>query len=369
MMRSQHTVGKRSHLSLLVSLLGTIIGSLIIVSLLSAIGWDASALLRVGKDDPGIIGYVEERLDHVRPVAPLGHDGKYYFIQAHDPLLLDPDENATLIDRPVYRTQRMLYPLLASAGGLLRGWAVVWSLIVVNLLAIALGTWATSRLAVSLGSSPWLGLAFALNPGVIFELIIDGAGALGWALAVLGVWLIVEGRHTGAVVALAFAVLAREAMILVAFGLAIRLWKTDRTKAVEIVAWPALGALLWAVWVRFQMGVPLLTTQSEELGLPFVGLAGAVSQWIEEPGRNLLFGVVMIALVLVAAMQAKRRPSFVSYSSLGFVVLAPLLTQQVWLNYFDITRAVAPIFTTFVLVLFAAESESRAAGGTLANNP
>ena len=280
--------------------------------------------------------------------------------------LLHPDENADLIDRPVYRTQRMLYPLLASAGGLLDGWGVVWGLIIVNLLGIALGTWATSKLAMSLGGNPWLGLAFALNPGVVFELVIDGAGALGWALAVLGVWLLIEGKYSGAVVALAGAVLAREAMILVALGLAVRLWRKDRGRALAMVAWPALAALLWAMWVRFQLGVPLLTSQSEEIGLPFVGLARAIPRWIEQPGENLLFGAFVIALLLVAAMQAKRRPSFVSYSTLGFVVLAPFLTRQVWLNYFDITRAVAPLFTTFVLIVltrYSDEASRSPAGG------
>jgi len=353
---------------LAVAFLGVAVGSLIIVSLLSSIDWDASALLRVGEDDPHIVSYVEEKLDHVRPVAPFGHDGKFYFIQAHDPLLLDPADHAALIDRPVYRTQRMLYPLLASAGGLLKGWAVVWGLIVVNLLAIALGTWATSRLAVSLGANPWLGLAFALNPGVVFELIIDGAGALGWALAVLGIWLIVEHEYTGSVVAVAGAVLAREAMILIALGLAIRLWKDDRVRSVGMVVWPTLGALLWAVWVRFQLGVPLLTSESEEIGLPFVGLAAAVRGWFDDPGENLLFGVVVVALLVVAAMQAGRSPSFVSYSILGFVMLAPFLTRQVWLNYFDITRAVAPVFTTFVLVLFARVPGEVSVGSALGAN-
>ena len=350
-------IGAPRRLPLVVAFLGTVVGSLIIVSLLSSVDWDASALLRVGEDDPQIVSYVEDRLDHVRPVAPLGHDGKFYFIHAHDPLLLEPDENAALIDRPVYRTQRVLYPLLASLGGLLTGWGVVWGLIVVNLLAIALGTWATSKLALSLGASPWLGLAFALNPGVIFELIIDGAGALGWALAVVGVWLIVEGKYAGAVAAIAGAVLAREAMILVAVGLAFRLWKSDRSKAIGMVAWPAVAALLWAGWVRLALGVPLLTSQSEEIGLPFVGLAGAFPRWIEEPGRNMLFGLIVIALLLVGAIQAARRPSFVSLAAIGFVIMAPLLTRQVWLNYFDITRAIAPLFTTFVLVMFARNLE------------
>jgi hypothetical protein len=355
---------KETRQALVVAVIGLVAGAAIIISLLASIDWDASALLRVGEDNPQIISYVEERLDHVRPVAESGHDGKYYFIQAHDPLLLEPVDHADLIDRPVYRTQRMLYPLLSSAGGILSGWAVVWGLIAVNLLAIALGTWATSRLAVALGVNPWLGLAFALNPGVIFELIIDGAGALGWALAVVGIWLIVEGKFVGAVVAVAGAVLAREAMILVAIGLAIRLWKGDRIRAIGMVAWPASVAILWAGWVRFQLGVPLLTSDSEEIGIPFVGLAGAISRWIEEPGRNLVFGLVVIVLLSVVVMQAVRRPSLVSYSTLGFAALAPLLTRQVWLNYFHITRAVAPAFTMFVLVLFAREADREKADET-----
>ena len=342
---------------LLVAILGVTLSSVSIISLLSSIEWDASALLRVGADDSRITSFVEEQLDHVRPLAPLGHDGKFYFIQGHDPLLLQPDQAADLLDRPLYRSQRMLYPFLASLGGVLDGWGVVWGLIVVNLLAIAVGTWATSRLAVAVGASPWLGIAFAVNPGVVFELIIDGAGALGWALAVLGVWLIVDGKFAGAVVALVAAVLAREAMILVALGLAFRLWRTDHLRAMGVVAWPAAAALLWGVWVRWQLGVPLMTFQSEEIGPPFVGLGGAISGWVEHPGRNPIFGAIVIVFLLVAVMQAVRRPSFASYSVLGFVLLAPFLTRQVWLNYFDIGRAVAPVFTVFVLMVFAREPE------------
>ena len=48
------------------------------------------------------------------------------------------------------------------------------------------GSWGLGRLASSMGMSRWLGLAFVLNPGIIFELAIDGGSLLGWALAVWG---------------------------------------------------------------------------------------------------------------------------------------------------------------------------------------
>lgn len=338
-----------------VALVGVIIAAALAASVLGSVDWDASSLLRVGEENTAILEYVEGQLGAVLTVPELGHDGKYFFIQANDPLLLDPASHAEVIDRPVYRSQRMLYPFFASLGGLLEGWAIVWGLLVVNLAAIGLGTWAAARLAISLGATPWLGLAFALNPGMLFELIIDGGGVIAWALAVLGVWLITEGRYRGAVVAIIGATLAREAMILVALGVAARLWRKDRVRAIWMVAAPAAAALVWGLWVRFRLAVPLLTSESEEIGLPFVGLARAFSRWADDPGRNLIFGLAVIAFLLVIALQAMRRPSYIAYSTLGFIILAPLLTRQVWLNYFDITRAVAPVFTSFALVLFAAD--------------
>ena len=37
----------------------------------------------------------------------------------------------------------------------------------------------------------------------------------------------------------------------------------------------------------------------------------------------------------------------------GFVALGVVFTRQVWQSYFDITRAVAPAITAFVLMMFA----------------
>ena len=47
----------------------------------------------------------------------------------------------------------------------------------------------------------------------------------------------------------------------------------------------------------------------------------------------------------------------VGWAALGFAPLALLLTRQVWLSYFDITRAVAPVITAYVLMAFASRGE------------
>src|SRR5215471_3503174 len=68
-----------------------------------------------------------------------GHDGRFFWIQARDPLLLHPKEDAANLDRPVYRAQRVLYPLLASPWKAFGEYGVVWALIATNLVIVGVG--------------------------------------------------------------------------------------------------------------------------------------------------------------------------------------------------------------------------------------
>ena len=87
----------------------------------------------------------------------LGHDGRFFFVQGNDPWVLEPEVNAVVLDRPLYRSQRMFYPLLAGGFGLFSPEGVVWGLLVVNVIAMGLGTWAVAVLAVEMGLSSWSG--------------------------------------------------------------------------------------------------------------------------------------------------------------------------------------------------------------------
>ncbi len=80
-------------------------------------GWNPSTLMAAGSQDLPVVSYVEASLGpDFEPQAGWGHDGKFVFIQAHDPLLLDPLEHAAVLDVPVYRSQRVLVPALVGIG-------------------------------------------------------------------------------------------------------------------------------------------------------------------------------------------------------------------------------------------------------------
>ena len=81
----------------------------------------------------------------------LGHDGKFFFAQANDPLSLQPERHAAFLDGPLYRAQRMLFPLIAGGFGLFPPGVVVWSMLVTNLLAMGVGALLAARLAIRWG--------------------------------------------------------------------------------------------------------------------------------------------------------------------------------------------------------------------------
>ena len=352
---SRHSPGA-TRIQLAVGLVAIAIVSLMAVRVLSESDWDPTIFTAFGDDANVITTFAEDILGRdVITRATLGHDGKYFFVHANDPWLIDPDRTAGVIDRPLYRTQRMLYPVLAGGGGLFSGEVVVWALLVVNVVAIGVGSWAVAELAMDMGGSSWWGLAFVLNIGFISEVMIDGAGVVAAAFAFWAVVLMRRGRALPAIAFLALAALAREAMLLAAAGTAVWLWMDGRKGlAVRTVSYPAVAVVGWAAYTRFRIGVDTGVSQVQEIGLPFGGVLDAVESWMGDP-VDLAAGVAILGLLAFYSRRVLKSRELVGWAFLGFVPLALLFTRQVWESYFDISRAIAPTVTSFVLLLFLTE--------------
>ena len=315
-------------------------------------GGDITIFLAFGEEATEITEHAEQELERevfLRLVQ--GHDGKYFFLQAADPLYLDPDQHAVLLDRPVYRAQRMLYPLIAGAFGAMPITLLPWSMVIVNVLAIGIGGLGTAKLSTRLGANPWWGLTFPLNIGLLFEFAISGAGIVAFAAAVWAFLALEEERFTAAAMLLTASVLAREAMFLSVVGV---LWLARRRTGrwqLPLILWPAGAAGTWALYIRSRLDSGV--TELEEIGFPFGGIVEAIPTWRESP-LDLLVAGMILALIVVFVMRTLRSNLYLAWGSVGFAALAVLLTRQVWLRQYNITRAVAPLLTAFVIVTFAA---------------
>jgi hypothetical protein len=320
---------------------------------------DATMFVGFGEAAAPTREYAEDRVGEVFLRAGQGHDGKYFFVQGNDPWVSEPEVNAVVLDRPLYRSQRMFYPLLAGGFGFLSPDGVVWGLLVVNLLAMGFGTWAVAVLASEMGLSPWWGMAFLLNIGLVSELNIDGAGIVAAAAAFGAVALFLKGKFWWGVGLLVVAALSREVMLLVAAGSAFWWWRVrgDRARAMWTLLVPGAAVALWALYLRMQMGWDGGAAEIQEIGLPFVGFFQALTNyWIHDPIENLVVGAGLLILFFVFTARVMGSSELVGWAFVLFALLGVVFTEQVWRSYFDITRAVAPVISAFVLLVFATRS-------------
>jgi hypothetical protein len=281
----------------------------------------------------------------------LGLDGQQYYAVARDPLHLT--QTATALDRPHYRLQRILFPLLAwslhPSGG---GTGLVAAFVVVGIVALVLGGVATGALSTALGGPAWPAVAFALLPGAYWSLRVTVADSLALALALAALALSARGRHRGAVLVAVAAVLTKESTLVVLGGWAVAaalaplavaparrasapstptrasvstrlsgrsvvgaLW--DRRQALSLAAIPAAVAIGW--WAVLRIAVPSADERVDELGFPGVGIIHAATRlwWHHREWWGMASTLGALAVAVVALLVARRHPSPASRRLLG----------------------------------------------------
>jgi len=288
-----------------------------------------------------------------------GHDGRAFWVLARDPLLVHARQDAKSIDRPVYRAQRIGYPLLAAPWHLGGEYALVWGLLVTNLVAIAFGGYLAALLALDVGAPARAGLAFALCPGVVAAVLLDASDAVALA-ALLAAMLALRRGWTGrALIAAGMAVLAKEPTILPLVGLALFAPGLRRHDRVAVVAVPTAVATAWGLYERWRFD--WAPTRVQELGRPFWGYVDAYRRgW--RPSGNWVDAAVALALLPFTAFVVWRwwrARSFVMAAALPPVLLVPFLSAQVIDLTLNSVRTVVPTVTLLAIDLYAAAYRSR----------
>ena len=303
---------------LLLALLGTVLGTGLVALDLQRTRDVNGGLIHTGPDGPASALIAEDFPDE--PQFTNGaHDGPMFYAVARDPF--DLDKAAESLDRPPYRLQRPLFPLLAWALNPTRsaGEPLLWTMVGVGVLAMFAAAVATGALATSLGGPAWLALLVPVLPGVTMSLRITVADTLAVALLVAAIAASLRGRDLLAVGFAVLAVLAKEPMLLGLLGFAA--WRADR-RGLALVAAPVAVAASWYLYLRTQ--VQPSPEEVIEFGLPGQGLLGAVAHWAsgQDPGA-MLSVVAAFALAAVALLRrGLRHPlSLAIIVNAGFLLL------------------------------------------------
>jgi len=333
-----------------IALIAVAASTLLVGRLLAPNDFDPSTTIKFGEVHEEQNAYGARLLGEI-VVAPMGgHDGRFFFIQAMDPFYLEPDVHADHLDRPTYRAQRMVYPTLASLGGLMSPAATAWGLIIVNIVAMAVGTVYTGLMAARMGLSAWFGLAFLLNPGLIVDLGIDGAGIVALAAMMAAVYYVLGDAILPAAVALSVASLARETMLIAVAGLAAFYWLGKRRVSWSLTA-PILAVGVWWGYVHWRLDDGL-AQDIQALDWPFVGFIDAFEGWMNTPGSwvDPAVGGVLLLVSAVVLIRSIRTPTALGWAVGGFAFLGLIMSEPVWENWFDSARALAPVLTGYIIL-------------------
>jgi hypothetical protein len=290
----------------------------------------------------------------------LGFDGQFYFLIAHDPLMTKGW--ASYVEWPGLRYRRILLPGLAHLLAFGNPQWIVGAYVSLNLVFLWLGTWWTSRYAISLGRHPVWGMLFPLLPASLISLdrlTVDLAFAALF-IGVLYYWRIESwGKVLGGLVLMC---LTRETGLLVV-GAIVMCCAQRRWMARSVMA--ATTCLPFFAWSSFVNSQHPPVMSHWLVQNPYAWTINAL--WNAAPAHAsialarlirsvdlLAFAGLVCATVLSLAFAWKKRWDATTLAGAIFAVLGLyLLSLDQWTHVYDYGRVLSPMALSLVLCALA----------------
>jgi hypothetical protein len=275
----------------------------------------------------------------------IGADGQMFYALAREPMHLR--DAAHQLDRPRYRAQRILIPVLVWAlhpsGG---GKGLVVALVLVNIIGLFIGALATGALSSTLGGSPLLALFFPVLPGALMCLNLATPDAFALALALAAAAFDLRERRRTAIVVAVAAVLAKESLLVLIVGYAI--WRGGRRGARFAIV-PAAVAGAW--WLYLRITLAGTGNQSVEFN-PGRGIVRALGFWVHGNQMSMLSVLGGLILGALALRRGGWRNPFGPAVALEMLFVL-MLSAEVLVHDYNGTRAALPLLVTAILSLVA----------------
>ena len=284
--------------------------------------WTAAAL-RHGPEGFIHLGRIFVSKSHASPVierraasyhydGDIGFDGQFaYFIA------VDPVNARSYMDSPAYRYTRIVYPLTASALALGQADLVPYTLVLLNLAMIGVGTLALAAWLRRKGVAAWYAAVYGFYPGVLIALQRDVTEIMAYGLVAVAIYLFDFARRplVWASVVFAIAILTRETAAIFAIGYGVsllfdgegnRLQRVRRNmrRAALFLAACLVPMLLYKIFLLLWIGSLGFDAHIERV--PFGGIL-AWYPW--KPGQVAEIQIVIIPAVIcgLAALWALLR--------------------------------------------------------------
>lgn len=293
-----------------------------------------------------------------------GYDGQFVYYIARD-----PNTAAQYLDVPAYRFQRILLPILGRVLAFGQPSFIPWTLLFVNLIALAGGTWLLEQLLVRQSVSRWYALTYGLTIGIFASVRLSLSEPLAYALVLVGITL--AGRDRWALSALVFALaaLAKETTLFFVAGYGLYLLAGGRLRtAISFGAIASVPFFIWQIILRNSLGTfgigsgGALATSFEII--PFAGVIKILTDTPPQSraGIIVIFSVILIPFVIVPTLWGlwrcwvdARKHTRTVYSWLLFMnaAIMPFVPFSTYREPLGILRFIVGL--QIAIILYAAE--------------
>lgn len=251
-----------------------------------------------------------------------GFDGQFFYRLGVSPWSTDEEVAGVTFDLPALRNARWGYGALAwvASGGDTD--LVPWSLVVLNVAAMAAVGAIGGGFARAAGRHAAWGLLLASWPGFAYSLSMDTSELVASAFALGGLLALRHRRWLPAAALLSAAVLTRDTTAAIPAAIAMSgtwLWLRSRDEpdhlrlaATGVAPLAAFGG--WQLLQRSRFGeLPLTSSGDNNLNAPLSGLVDQLSKAIVPSSGDEAFRLVcivgLVALVVAAAWTIRTEPS------------------------------------------------------------
>jgi len=234
-------------------------------------GGDPLILMTIGTQ------YNPDLADHA--YSEEGYDGQYTYYIAEN-----PETASQYIDVPAYRFQRILLPISGRILALGQSSIIPFALIIVNLMALAGGTYILEQLLISHNVSRWFAIGYGLSIGVFGSARLMTTETLAYALVLLAIWLYQREKWQWSAMIFALSAFSKEMTLIFVAGHVLYLFTQKEWK--RGILFGLIAGIPFAIWqlVLFSWFNSFGIGSGGDLAtgfeiFPFWGYLGILPEW------------------------------------------------------------------------------------------
>jgi len=276
-----------------------------------------------------------------------GYDGQFFYYAARDPFIRG--QTGKYMDVPAYRYARILYPWLAALLACGRPGLIPFTLVLVNLAGVLMGSFFILRWLQDEGMNLWYAVIYGFLNGFILCLLRDLAGPVAMGFLVGGLYFLNIRKLLPGAIFLGASLLTREVLLIVpVVFLAFSLFRRRTGKKILALSLSFAPLLIWSGYVFYRFGAYPSREGSGNFGSPFSGVILYGKTLLNLPGRasEKIYLAVFLAVcffsLLLAIREVVRSKDEISISFLVFSIFPIFMTTSIWVEPWSYGRVLLP---------------------------